>query len=192
VTLTLLACGGGSCNFFKPKDSPPEPKKPAQKEPPAPSVRLRDYLFPQRACTTTLRRSTDQSLETYDYTLGRTAAGREEITLVHRFLVGKAKHTTTETFVVDEGGIQSGNKTYAAEAHELDLLTPKQRLVAIDDTVAAPGGQIGPCVTALSRLDEDRIFRSYVTWCRGMGIARTDESRGKVRTYTEFVSTTCR
>jgi hypothetical protein len=155
-------------------------------------VRLRDYLFPTHACTTTLRRSSDNGLETYDYALGRTPSGREEITLTHRYPAGKGTRTATETFVVEEHAIRSGDKIYAAEAHELDLLTPKQRLVALTDTVDTPDGPIGPCVTALSRQDEDKIFRSYVTWCRGRGIARTDESRGKVRVYTELVATTCR
>lgn len=192
LCLGLVACGGGSlCRGAQP--SPTADAQPRPPTPPDPPVRLRDYLFPARSCSTTLRRSDDRSLETFDYLVERPGASDEAIAVSHRFT--EAGHLRSESHVyhVKVDGIhRDGVLLYPLQVKALDLLVPRERIVTVTDRVAAAGGDLSPCITALSRRDSDLILRTYETWCEGVGVARVDRSLGKRRVISDFVATSCR
>ena len=181
-----VACGGGGslCSGHKPQPPKPEESHPAQPKSPEPPVTLREFLFPPRSCQSALRRVGGHEVETLDYRVEG-----DRITLT--------QHTTTKTethvYVVAADGIhRDGSLVYPLTARELDLLAPRQRIVNVTDTVSASAGDLSPCITTLSRRDQDLILRTYETWCRGVGLARVDRSLGKTRVISELATTTCR
>ena len=150
-------------------------------------MRLRDFLFPRKSCTTAFKTPPGLPKVSVQYELGVDGQGRETIKETRK---GAEPHTYD--WVVGKDGIRSEAMTYPAEARKLDLLTRRQRIIEIADQAPAPRGALGPCLTVLSRQDKDRIIRTYETWCRGVGLARTDESRGRARVIYEIEATTCR